>query len=1262
MPLCSGLLINRHLRRNGGYLTKDLRQYLNSHFQKGSGNHHLQNAIKDNFHPLQCNHYDTTNSMRESSMSILQQTSSIGNVNSVALPDLQQFSEDKEQQHSLNAETTATKNIDPTDYELLSNQNSARSSTPQSLRNCHRNSQDMEQAHALGDLGSLPENWEIAYTEFGEVYFIDHNHGTSQWLDPRLTTIQKKAIQECHEDELPYGWEKVNDPHYGTYFIDHVNRRTQYENPVLHAKYGINDGCTTMYRSPRVFTSNPEELQGEIHQTSLVKSSQGFGFTIIGGDNGKEFLQIKSVVQNGPAWKDGKLQTGDVLVYLNDKCVLGLAPEDMVELFQSIPPGSTVHLEVCRGYPLPFDPNDPDTEIVTTDAVTACNTLSDDGKMHFTGLNKSKMNNSQLSGAEVESVGWSSQSVTDLNSDQVDHQHSQRYNSSDLQNFSEMENAPDILDFNPQSPHKPELLTLEIIKGNGGFGFTIADSAYGQKVKKILDKQRCKLLQEGDILVKISNQDITGLPHAKVVQLLKEFLCGDQACITIQRGGSASHIKGKDKVSKNPSGIHKSEKSPISHFLLTDFSEGHFPSASGAHRSKTPTADLYRSKDKETIYISRPKTPLVDSRNWEQSANSEIFPSSQNISGDSENTLNARTTGSMCVTSCDRYKTYCGMLKEMHLSGSHTAVTENVGSNDHSQKSYWNDHSYTDMGMNINEGEHEPVYTCTSHHSGNVNRNMKLGLKNPIYSNIPSSHSERSEDEDFCTLSYHSRTNIQSCGDVDSQDINCLVNNRKITNNRSSSGCSNSLNKCYNRTLLYSKNGSSSGEFPHEHSPQEYFQTLSGEETESIYSTVPPNKYRVGSQNDSQSQQKYETSTECQQPETTGCYCASRDNISTHSNPSINPLCATVPRPPPLGWSEDFLEMTITLVRKESGFGFRIVGGTEEDSQVSVGYIVPGGVADMDGRLHSGDEIIFVDSQAVFNESHHQVVQLVRNAALNGRVTLRIRRRVSSLEPLNHTKSTEKMYPYDITLTRKENEGFGFVIISSVGKAGSAIGKIVQQSPAEHCGQLHVGDNILAINGIRILNMHHEEIVSLIKASGCTVVLTIGPPQGDTSSTTSLSQREDEQSTDHVSEYYSVELHRGPQGYGFSIRGGKEFKNMPLFVLRIAENGPAHQNNRLQVGDQLTEINGINTKNMTHGEATELIRQSSNSVRLLVKRGGNLSCEFVDQSSPLNISASAVPSLSTIFNGPISQSSPRGPSQSGGTMRNVDLWNYDVYS
>jgi hypothetical protein len=56
---------------------------------------------------------------------------------------------------------------------------------------------------------------------------------------------------------------------------------------------------------------------------------------------------------------------------------------------------------------------------------------------------------------------------------------------------------------------------------------------------------------------------------------------------------------------------------------------------------------------------------------------------------------------------------------------------------------------------------------------------------------------------------------------------------------------------------------------------------------------------------------------------------------------------------------------------------------------------VPGGASDVDGRLRKNDEIVLVDGQSVLNSSHHRVVQLMTNAALNGRVTLGVRRRLS---------------------------------------------------------------------------------------------------------------------------------------------------------------------------------------------------------------------------------------------------------------------------
>ncbi|CAB1313308.1 unnamed protein product [Coregonus sp. 'balchen'] len=72
-------------------------------------------------------------------------------------------------------------------------------------------------------------------------------------------------------------------------------------------------------------------------------------------------------------------------------------------------------------------------------------------------------------------------------------------------------------------------------------------------------------------------------------------------------------------------------------------------------------------------------------------------------------------------------------------------------------------------------------------------------------------------------------------------------------------------------------------------------------------------------------------------------------------------------------------------------------------------------------------------------------------------------------------------------------------------------------------------------------------------------------------------------------DYFTVELEKSVKGFGFSLRGGREYK-MDLFVLRLAEDGPAIRNGRMRVGDQIIEINGDSTRDMTHARAIELIK------------------------------------------------------------------------
>ncbi|KAM9408235.1 membrane-associated guanylate kinase, WW and PDZ domain-containing protein 1b [Pholidichthys leucotaenia] len=440
-------------------------------------------------------------------------------------------------------------------------------------------------------LGPLPDNWEMAYTENGEVYFIDHNTKTTSWIDPRCLDKPQKPLEESEDDEgvhteeldndleLPPGWEKIDDPVYGVYYVDHINRKTQYEHPVLEAKkrrqleqqqpqpqsqqppeewiedstlagaplasYATNHQET--YRDPQTgptvpnamgqkrgkpfFTRNRSELKGTFINTKLKKSRRGFGFTVVGGDEPDEFLQIKSLVLDGPAALDGKMETGDVIVSVNDTCVLGYTHAQVVKIFQSIPIGSMVNLELCRGYPLPFDPDDPNTSLVTSVAILdnkepiIVNGQEVSNSYDSPSSHGSQNNNNggpPNSGVPVNGLPRPHSPVTEVASD-----------------TSSQHGYPnDVVTLASSIATQPELITVHMEKGDKGFGFTIADSpgGGGQRVKQIVDYPRCRGLREGDIIVEVNKRNVQSMSHNQVVDLLSKCPKGSEVTMLVQRG------------------------------------------------------------------------------------------------------------------------------------------------------------------------------------------------------------------------------------------------------------------------------------------------------------------------------------------------------------------------------------------------------------------------------------------------------------------------------------------------------------------------------------------------------------------------------------------------------------------------------------------------------------------------------------------------------------------------------------------------------
>lgn len=217
-------------------------------------------------------------------------------------------------------------------------------------------------------------------------------------------------------------------------------------------------------------------------------------------------------------------------MYVDSQSVFGFSHSDIINLFQSIPVGNKVTLEVCRGYSFSFDLDDPSTEVITTVAVTHPDVCCHPSVSWYP------------CGHAVSDTGTSSSSRSIILPDPFP---SHSIMSSQTVTFDQrkflLKHVPAV-NINRKAVHEgmlqgPSELTITVVKGADGFGFTIASSSFGQKIKQVIDSERCKNLAEGDILTKINGCVINDLTHSEVVEILKKCPRDEEAVLEVSRGG-----------------------------------------------------------------------------------------------------------------------------------------------------------------------------------------------------------------------------------------------------------------------------------------------------------------------------------------------------------------------------------------------------------------------------------------------------------------------------------------------------------------------------------------------------------------------------------------------------------------------------------------------------------------------------------------------------------------------------------------------------
>ncbi|NXK15952.1 MPDZ protein, partial [Arenaria interpres] len=85
-------------------------------------------------------------------------------------------------------------------------------------------------------------------------------------------------------------------------------------------------------------------------------------------------------------------------------------------------------------------------------------------------------------------------------------------------------------------------------------------------------------------------------------------------------------------------------------------------------------------------------------------------------------------------------------------------------------------------------------------------------------------------------------------------------------------------------------------------------------------------------------------------------------------------------------------------------------------------------------------------------------------------------------------------------------------------------------------------------------------------------------------------------------ELHMIELEKGRTGLGLSLAGNKDRSRMSVFIVGIDPNGAAGKDGRLQIADELLEINGQILYGRTHQNASSIIKCAPSKVKIIFIR------------------------------------------------------------
>lgn len=286
----------------------------------------------------------------------------------------------------------------------------------------------------------------------------------------------------------------------------------------------------------------------------------------------------------------------------------------------------------------------------------------------------------------------------------------------------------------------------------------------------------------------------------------------------------------------------------------------------------------------------------------------------------------------------------------------------------------------------------------------------------------------------------------------------------------------------------------------------------------------------------------------------------------------------------------------IDLINDGNGLGFMLVGG--KSTGVVIKALIPGGLAERDGRLQSGDHVLQIGDVNLRGFSSEQVASVLRQCGAQVRLVVARPVEPGSADfqsmaphaPIIPTKLLTDPEELDRTLLQTTTYSSGFT-------QGPETLQVTADLIPTHIEVVAVN------NAINVEN--HGMTLPILAPINPTMAQTLAQlqltpgsnscsPDGPTNNYMDMPE----------TETYEVELHKNVYGLGITVAGYvcEEEDLSGIFVKSIIEGSAAEMSRMIQINDRIVAVDGKSLSGVTNHQAVEILRNTEIIVKLTLER------------------------------------------------------------